>query len=284
MKSRYTWMLGLLALAGCNTDSILYEPRQTALTWCNNQPCMSVHLGPLDFILSQPTSSLLVYLLAAQTIWTGFYLVRKAQGQSAMTWWGIEMLLGGVAAVLAGTSYQALGYELKCAGREACIWTNWLEITYNTLTVASIDAMAIAVAYSSTTGRFRKGIFTYAVINAVAHVAITLYGVFVANKFLISFEFLVLFCSPSFLLFIGLNSWRYARHRTTLDLVLLSIWIFLFAVIGVYFYYMLQGFTQTLWARGIWFSENDVLHVGMVLWIAYVPWILPKHLKDARAS
>ena len=201
-----------------------------------------------------------------------------------MQWWGVQLLLGGIAAFFAGTSYQALGYELKCAGREACIWTNWLEVTYNVLTVLSINALMIAVSYSSAQGKLRTAMRYFAVFSSVVYFVVAMVGAGTANKFLISFEFMVLFLMPNYLTFIIINSYRYIRYRETAELALLSVWITLFAVIGIYFYYMFAGYTQMLWAKGVWFSENDVLHVGMVLWIAYAPWILAKRLKDLPAT
>ena len=284
MLLRMTLILFALLLTGCSLDSILYDPPQSAATWCSNQPCSHVQFGPFDFVLSQPTSSLLVYLLAAQTLWAGYYFWQQAAGRKTMQWWGVQLVLGGIAAFFAGTSYQAFGYELKCAGREACIWTNWLEVTYNLLTVFSINALMIAVSYSSANGKLRTAMRSFAIFSALVYLVVGLYGAATANKFLISFEFMVLFLMPNYLTFIVLNSYRFMRYRDAAELALLSIWAMLFTIIGVYFYYMIQGYTQVLWAQGIWFSENDVLHVGMAVWIAYAPWILAKRLKDLPQS
>ena len=284
MALRFLFILCALLLSGCSLDTILYEPHFTAATWCNNRPCSQVLFGPFNFILSEPTSSLLVYLLAAQTIWAGYYFWSKAAGRKTMQWWGVQLLLGGIAAFFAGTSYQAFGYELKCAGREACIWTNWLEVTYNLLTVFSINALMVAVSYSSASGKLRTGMRTFALISALVYLVVGLFGAATANKFMISFEFMVLFLMPNYLTFIVLNTYRYIRFRDAAELALLSTWVMLFTIIGVYFYYMMQGYTQVLWAKGIWFSENDVLHVGMVIWIAYAPWILTKRLKDLPSA
>ncbi len=273
-------LLAVLFLSGCSLDSILYDPPLTPQSWCENRHCAAVNWGPFNFILSEPYSSLLVYFLVVQTLWVAYYFWSKAAGRKTMQWWGVQLLLGGIAAFFAGTSYQALGYELKCAGREACIWTNWLEVTYNILTVLSINALMVAVSYSSAQGKLRSAMHYFAAFSAVVYCAIALYGAGTANKFLISFEFMVLFLMPNYLAFMVINSYRYIRYREAAELALLSVWVTLFAVIGIYFYYMFQGYTQMLWAKGIWFSENDVLHVGMVLWIAYAPWILAKRLKD----
>jgi hypothetical protein len=284
MALRIFIILSAMLLSGCSLDSILYDPPLTAQTWCANRPCSPVQFGPFNFVLSEPTSSLLVYLLTAQTIWAAYYFWSKANGRKTMQWWGVQLLLGGIAAFFAGTSYQAFGYELKCAGREACIWTNWLEVTYNVLTVLSINALMVAVSYSSAQGKLRGAMRSFAVFSALVYFVVAMYGAGTANKFLISFEFMVLFLMPNYLTFIVLNSYRYIRYRDAAELALLSVWASLFAVIGIYFYYMFQGYTQVLWAKGIWFSENDVLHVGMVLWIAYAPWVLGKRLKDLPAS
>ena len=35
--------------------------------------------------------------------------------------------------------------------------------------------------------------------------------------------------------------------------------------LGAYFLYLLLDVTHDLWARGVWFSENDVLHIGLIV-------------------
>jgi hypothetical protein len=34
------------------------------------------------------------------------------------------------------------------------------------------------------------------------------------------------------------------------------------------------------WTEGIWFTENDVLHVGMILWTLHIAAVLPKRVED----
>jgi hypothetical protein len=42
-----------------------------------------------------------------------------------------------------------------------------------------------------------------------------------------------------------------------MELAIFGDWVLLFA----YFQYLSMGLTQQLWEQGIWFSENDILHV-----------------------
>ena len=88
----------------------------------------------------------------------------------------MALVLGGIGAGLAGTSYQFLGYQLKCAGRDLCLWTHWLEVAYMMIQAASTSAMLIAVAYACNTGALRFSLVVYAVANTVAYLALASYG------------------------------------------------------------------------------------------------------------
>jgi hypothetical protein len=69
-----------------------------------------------------------------------------------------------------------------------------------------------------------------------------------------------------------------------MDRWLLAAGVWLVITIAAYFAYMTLGLTQTLWARGVWFSDNDVLHVFMIVWIALLARTLGPELKDAPAA
>ena len=58
--------------------------------------------------------------------------------------------------------------------------------------------------------------------------------------------------------------------RDSMDLVLLGSWIILLGTMIAYWIYSKQGITKKLWAKGIWFSENDVLHVFLIFWMIYI--------------
>ena len=111
---------------------------------------------------------------------------------------------------------------------------------------------------------------------------ITITGVIVANKFMISFELLVLFSAPVFLVLFGLNCYRYIKYKYSMDLALIGVWIILALTNAMYFVYMLLGVTQTLWAQGFWFSENDVLHVLMMGWVLYIGLVVSPKVVDAQ--
>ena len=273
-------LLSTLILSGCSrVDSLLMQPETTPTQWCDGMPC--VNLPGTDIILNQPFSTFLVYLLGLMWIWAGWRFWKTRDGHTSKILWCISLGLGGVAALLAGTSYQAFGYELKCAGRELCIWSNWWEISYMTIQVASLNTMLAAVAFSCTTGNIRKGILVYAVINTIIHFCMTMTGATLPNRFMISFELLVLFTIPAFLMYFTINGWRYLKYKNTMDLVLLGCWLILVATNVFYFAYLFSGYTQTLWQQGIWFSENDVLHVFMMGWVLYVGLVVVKNVTDA---
>lgn len=50
-----------------------------------------------------------------------------------------------------------------------------------------------------------------------------------------------------------------------------------------YLVYIALGITESRWASGIYFSANDVLHVGMLAWLAITAWALGPSLEDRAA-
>ena len=265
----------LLIINACGRlDSIPTSPPQTPQSWLTIQPFLAFKIGLLEGIIIQPSTSIIVYLLGLVTIAAGLYFLRIRDGQRSRLWWGIALLLWGLGALLAGTSYEAFSYHIKCAGRAACAWTSGWEVLYLLLSVASVDAMLVAVAYSCTVDKSRRALIIYAGFNLALYAALLSIGVLIPVKFLVSFELLILFATPTVLILLVLNGWRYIKFKQRLDLLLLITWIWLVITLAAYFAYLVLGITQTLWAQGIWFSENDVLHIGLIIRMLYLVLVL----------
>jgi hypothetical protein len=272
---------GLLASSGCNRlDSIPHIPKQTAESWLESQPFVNIGIGGKDIVLVQPSSTIFVYLLGALTIGVAAHFLRIRGKHRSRTWWGIALLLWGLGALSAGTSYQAFSYEIKCAGREVCSWTSWWEVVYLALSMASVNAMMMAEAYSCSVGRRRKLMSLFALASMAGYVVVVLIGALVPVKFLISYELLICFAAPNILFFLLLNGWRYRAFRDEMDLALSGAWIWLGLSLGMYFLYLALGVTHELWAQGVWFSENDVLHIGLIVWMVYIALIVANRVAD----
>lgn len=241
---------------------------------------MTFKIASQDILIIQPSTTIIVYLLGVLAIGAGLYFLRIRDNHLSRLWWGIALLLWGFGALLAGTSYEAFSYQLKCAGREVCIWTSWWEVTYLVLSVASLDATLIAGAYACTAGKLRKALMIYAVINVVLYTSITLTGALIPVKFLISFELLICMTAPSLLALMILNGWRYYKFKGDMDLVLLGTWVGLIVTLVAYFLYLVLGFTEKLWAQGIWLSANDVLHIGLIAWMIYIARVVANRVED----
>lgn len=254
-------------------DELVYQPPTTPAEWCTQRPCVEVG----GITLAEPWSSALVFGLALLWLGVGIYFLASRSGQRSRTWFGTSLVLGGLAAGSAGISYQAFSYELKCVGREFCALTNGYEIAYSLLQVASMSAMVVAVAYALASPRVRRVITVYAVVNLVVYVVITIAGVLMPSAFLLSFELLLLFAVPALVIaaVLAIRRWSESVARRILWVLVLLV-----LVQVAYLIYFALGITESLWASGVYFSANDVLHVGMLAWLAVTALALGPVLRD----
>jgi hypothetical protein len=264
-------------------NSIRYtDPELTPETWCEVQPCMTIKVASKEIILTQPSSTLFVYSLGVLTIGVGLGSLWLQGDEISRRWWGISLLLWGVGALLAGTSYQAFGYQIKCAGQETCAWTSWWEVIYLMFQQVSMDALLVAIAYSCTEGPLQTVLLGYALLSAVGYVILTFIGGMMPVKALITFEWMVWVSTPIFLILFILNGWRYYRFGTPMDLALVGAWLWLLFTMTAYWLYDKLDITPKLWAKGkgIWFSQNDVLHIGLILWMIYLATVVAHRVTD----
>ena len=270
-----------LLITGCRQlDSIEYTPKTSPETFLQNQHWFKIQAGNFSFIWSQPTSTVIVFFVAFLTMYTGYTNLRNRKKEQSKLWWGIGLLLTGAGALCAGISYQALGYEIKCSGREFCTWTSWWEIIYMLFSVPGMNSFLVATAYTNTKGNFRKAMIAYAVINTIGYSILLLYGALFAVKFAVSFECMSLVSAPSVIFLLLLHGTNYAKHKDKMNLQLLVTWL-LFVLVGItYGVYLYSGAGVWLWQKGIWFTENDVLHVGMICWVYYILKKLPNAIID----
>jgi len=259
-------------------DELLYEPLTTPAQWCERRPCIEIG----GVVLSEPLGSFLVFLLAILWILAGVHFVRTHDRQRSRVWLGIALILGGIGAAQAGISYQAFSYLLKCAGREYCRLTNGFEVGYSLTQALSVSAMLTSVAFACSTRGLRRGLIVYSLINAAVYVVVSIAGVAIPSRTLLSFEVLMLFALPGIFLVMAVAGRRMRGPRAATNRSLLIAALLLLLVQAAYFTYLASGVTQQFWqaGRGVYFSENDVLHVGMIVWLGYVYAVLGKQLRD----
>lgn len=233
-------------------------------------------------VLNEPLGTFLVFALAALWIAVGIYFIASRAGQRSRVWLGVALILGGIGAALAGVSYQAFSYVLKCQGWEYCRLTNGFEVGYSITQAVSVSAMLVAVAYACTSGRTRRALSIYAGLNVAVYLGVSAIGVMLPNALLLSFTVLMLFAVPGLVLVMVISGRHYRRDHDAMSRAILIAAILQVVVQIAYYGYYAAGITAMLWdsGNGFYFSENDVLHVGIVLWLVYVWRALGPRLRD----
>jgi len=270
----------LLSLTSCDRLQNIPNEQHTPENWCTNHPCTTLQIGSSDIVISEPTSSFLIYSLGLITLFIAFYLYRNTFHERSRKWFSKALFFWGTAALLAGTSYQAFGFEIKCNGRDFCSWTSWWEIFYYFFQSLSMNSFLVAVGFSSLTEKPRKKLTIYAIINLLIYNTLLFAGAFLPHKFLVSFELFTLINAPSFVILFIINLINYRKTKALLEIRLLWLWLLQGIIILLYFAYLFSGVEHNLWKNGIWFTANDVLHILIILWQLYIYFYVIKHLKD----
>ena len=193
----------------------------------------------------------------------------------------IGLFFWGLAAVLAGISYQSFGYELKARGHEYVLFTSLFELCYMLVTCYSINYIVAGIAYTSTTGKHRDWLLKFAVIDTILYAVYLIIGSIIGNAFIISYNGFIVFVGINFILMLALNVAHYIKNKDRQNLNFIIIWI-AFAVINIAFFaFMLSGLPKILYSNyGIWFNENDILHVLLICWAVMYYQFVSKHTHD----
>ncbi len=276
---RIFFLLGLVLLSsGCAYQQIPDAQGLTESTWCDARPCADIG----SITISEPSSSILVGFLAFFTLFAGFQFLRI--NSKAGKWWSLALLLTGLGAFSAGISYQAFAYEVKCLGNPVCQWTSGFEIFYNWLTVLGAGALLLAVVHSTTLKKHKHFITAFAGIVSVAYTGVLVIGMSLPSKFLLSFECMLLFSTPMMLGILIHHFGKRPHKHPELQKRYFVSWVLLFGTGFLYFLYLVSPIATSLWERGIWFNANDLLHVTMILWIAYVHFKVRPSLRGVSPS
>jgi len=264
-----------------NTESLLMLPLTTPDQFLSGMPFITFSIPGKDVILIQPSSTILVYLLGLIMIAIGVYFLVTKKNQQSRYYWAIGLILWGISAIVAGTSYQAFGYELKCRGLEHCLFTSNFELAYMLITAFCINFLVAATGYTSTGVIGRQRLKKFALIDSAAYSVYMFVGAVTPVKFLISYEGFMSFIGANFLIMFVLNILHYKKHKDNLNRNLIYIWIgFLIVNIG-YFVFLLGDIGGNLYQNyGVWFNENDALHVLLILWSCLILVLLRKDLSD----
>lgn len=295
---------------GSTFEAILYEPAVTKAEWIalwskdndRRQVARPCWVWPSrddpKYVLSQPSSSFFVMLVAFSTIYAGvrYYLSwRSSKGgeyEFSRLFWAMGLICWGLGAFLAGLSYEALEWHLKCElhdDNDRCVLYSWLELVYVMFQVAACDFSLLGSLFVS---RFVKvrwfwrifwlGMFDYLFYSFFVAIG----GILGVQKYM-SFEFCLVFCGLSMIVGVGVSlvlplyhflsekkqGQKITEFLPPRDMAMLRSWGIMTLSGVVYFlYYSIPfmsypNFESFLWDQyGIWITANDFLHILLTWW------------------
>ena len=247
--------------------SFFQEPNPIRATdWCSLQPC-TLFFG---YTINQLSSSILVYALAIYTCYLGIKLLRQRGIHLSKLYWGLSLLLGGMGALAAGTSFQAFAYEIKCAGKVFCSKDSHWEIAYYLLTASSGVLMLIGFLLSSLKRHPRPYLFGLAALYLGIYYYLCISSYMDGSASIASFNFMLVYMSPLYSFILVFSIFSYLKKIDPIHTAYLRAWGILFLTIVLYYLYEYTELTSQLWQYNIWFSSNDVLHIGMFIWLIYL--------------
>lgn len=294
-----------------STDAnLLYTPNVTKIQWITpwnkdnpyrnvSRPCWI--LVPLndyenaEWVLSQPTSSFFVmmvavfclyYALVYYKCWRIPHPVENAHTLDfSRLFWSLGLACWGVGAFVAGLSYEALEWNLKCQfllnNNDFCVRYSWLEVLYVLFQVAACDFSLLASAFSSDELSIKSfwRIFWLGIFNYLIYSVVVASGALLGYPVLLSFELCVIFCGLSLLVGVYVNLWlpltaddlsmQWKRYGQLSDAnrMMLHSWAIMVLSGVVYGAYYSTQIEKYLWFNfGWWVTANDFLHIILTAW------------------
>ena len=259
---------------------------------------------PPGFVFSQPSSTFFVMLLAFICMGVGVRLLASrrddatGQLQFSRVCWGIGMLLWGVGAFLAGLSYEALEWELKCRGRDFCILYSWMEMVYVVYQVAAINFLAVgeSLRVMEDAGMLYR-VTLFSMFNFIVYSTVSTVGALTGIEAFLSFTLVEIFGLPAMALGVHMSfsAWQEApkgerlqdgNHTDSARKVYSSMfytWLMMIASGVAYAAYEKSGLGDYLWEKHrISFTGNHVLHIVLIVWAVMVGLQAP-HMRDGAA-
>jgi hypothetical protein len=285
MKKYGIWIGLVLAvfaiLLSDGTASILLVPNVTPAQFLEAMPYWTVPFFGSSFVLIQPSSTFFVYLLGVLMIVLGVRFIKTRKEDRSRFYFGIGLILWGVGTLLAGSSYQAFGYELKCAGLDYCTFTSKFELVYLLVTGFSIDFLVVGIACASIPESKRTLWIRIAILHSSIYFVLLFIGVLTPLYLLVTYEFFMAVYLVSFLLMFVWNIKHYQTFKDPVNKRLIAIWLLFLGVNVGYFVALFSGYAEPLYeTTGIWFNSNDVLHVLIILWAFAIYKMVYPILKD----